>query len=420
MGLKDALHWYLIPTFRSDWDADDADHKCKVCLKNFTTKSKLQQHSRNCVNLRPSQQVDHQCPKCNLSFSTLNKLFSHEVIHSKVRILKCGATGCSFSASVPQSLVLHRREKHINNYTCYYCEKSFKILIEFKQHIDQHKTDTPSIFKCLHIGCQKLFAVPMELKTHTKTQHMELQKCNIASCNFKSTSLCDLQLHQKNAHTNLRHKCEGCGRSFKRPRDLNYHIRINKTCSVVNSQEEFSSNLEKHTDSRDENSTQIEERSPDNPARHKLHLRSDVINSEKQLLQKQKLGHKTPDVLKCTFKNCKKTFNSASKLKKHAAKHRDFSKSKERQFSCDFPGCNVSFKTKRIVSHHMRKIHSMGAWLCKMCGKQFKHKLYLTQHVKRAHEKQQNGDVSESRIKITEGQYVLVCKEEEIEEVVLD
>nr|NP_001122369.1 zinc finger protein ZF(C2H2)-151 [Ciona intestinalis]FAA00227.1 TPA: zinc finger protein [Ciona intestinalis] len=84
---------------------------------------------------------------------------------------------------------------------------------------------------------------------------------------------------------------------------------------------------------------------------------------------------------KCKFANCKWSFSTPYKLKRHISSHL-----KQKSFFCDFPGCNKSFMNNYNLKAHLRThTEVIPELICKTCGVEQPNKRQLEAHERKEH-----------------------------------
>jgi KRAB domain-containing zinc finger protein len=397
------------------------------CKKLFENGDELQKHTKTA-----HEDVKKlQCNECGKCFALKGILASHIVTHWDWQHFKCNIPGCSFSAKRSNHLQRHKNGVHsLDRFTCSLCGEMFKSRVYFKQHEEKHKTDTPGVFKCHHMNCQEIFSAPIDLRTHME-QH-KLQKCDVPGCLFTCKVIRGLNAHRRKVHSIWSHNCQLCGKGFEHFCHLMMHLKCHETgepgvikCAKNNCKQTFTSiaNLKIHLDNHESLFLQ-QNVSKLNTKKLECQLCGKIIKSNIYKLQKHILKHETdtPGVLKCIFKGCNKIFVSAAELKQHTFKHWDLSL---RPFACDFPNCNHASRNKISLYHHKRQVHSPNLYTCDLCGRQYKNLTYVSQHLKRFHQKQLGAEnintntTTVLRTNTAKKLCELVFKDE-IEEVVFD
>jgi hypothetical protein len=81
-------------------------------------------------------------------------------------------------------------------------------------------------------------------------------------------------------------------------------------------------------------------------------------------------------------KVCGKGFKQKCGLVEHVNVH-----SKEKTFKCEVEGCGESFLWRTSLLHHKGKVHDGVKYACPLCGKSFNSKQNMTAHIKHVHQK---------------------------------
>ncbi|KAL6122082.1 hypothetical protein NUSPORA_00931 [Nucleospora cyclopteri] len=161
------------------------------CNKKFSCKSKLNDHLNAHWNIKP-----YKCSICNNSYCSLKAMKVHERTH----------TSCRFTCEKCKRSFLHKNT--LKNHTCeivYYqcsrCKKKFIKQKNYQNHIEnKHKN-------------------PERIKKRPETY------CIICKKDFASSKT--LKTHQKSIHSNIKHECNKCKRTFSFLSNL---IRHKKKC----------------------------------------------------------------------------------------------------------------------------------------------------------------------------------------------
>eukprot|EP00347_Sterkiella_histriomuscorum_P008936 403343174 len=72
---------------------------------------------------------------------------------------------------------------------------------------------------------------------------------------------------------------------------------------------------------------------------------------------------KSISLLKCTFENCQKTFNSQSSLSRHRNVHLGI-----QPYACPYPNCSSKFSQRTSLRHHIRTHTGERPYVCQHCG----------------------------------------------------
>jgi Zinc finger, C2H2 type len=359
---------------------------CTRCLFTYKSAKDLLEHESKMHSLCP-----FKCVCCGEGFHDELFYVEHLDRHKteKPGILKCLFAGCQGTFSLPQDVTLHTMEhralcdipdclfistsepdlrKHktivhsIQPYRCYLCYKILRNDSNYRQHLKEHNTENEGVFKCLVGQCKETFSVPSDLIVHTQQRicRSYLHKCDVPDCTFTSRMKGLLQVHKKNVHSIWLYNCQVCGKGFDRLTDQKRHMKSHDTVEMV-------------------------------------------INDF---------------WLKLSGGN--QTFKSSNALKENASRHVDFSMPVRNSLACDFTDCYYAFKSHQELENHKIKMHNLELRACRFCGEEFRKLWDLLQHIKSQHDSQQIAEDFNHTAqdpKITEAQYVLVCKNENEEEV---
>jgi KRAB domain-containing zinc finger protein len=288
-----------------------------------------------------------QCNECGTRCVSKERLISHLLCHSDEKPFKCNVLGCTFSTKRSNTLIIHKKSVHTDvNFTCCYCDKMFKRQDRFKLHMENHKTDTPGVFKCLRVGCTMTFTETLELRKHTMDAHEGTKRYECQTCGQSTSSSSHLNRHIMRKHQNGKMTCmiPGCWYTCDNSQEMEIH-RTSEHASYV-----FTS----------------------------CHLCGKEYYSE-ALFQKHVEAHKTKKegVFKCLDWKCKKTFTVPLDLMTHFKEHSGINK------ECDVPNCTFLSKSHRELQSHMATVHLISLQHCQLCGAGFEQSILLKRHLKR-------------------------------------
>ena len=233
-------------------------------------------------------------------------------------------------ANLPTISKISRR--HLQVYTCQFCNKSCKTFTNFVCHIRKHVSERPYVCDI----CSKRFKLESALKNHLRV-HTGNRPYSCDLCSKRFTQDSKLKAHLRIHAGERPYKCEMCSKRFTRSSTLKAHLRIHAgerpyKCEVCSKRFTRTSTL-------------------------KRHLRI----------------HTGERPYKCDV--CSKRFNQNSALKYHITTH-----TSERPYKCDI--CSKRFKQDSALNRHMRIHTGERSYKCEICLKQFTHGSGLKKHIK--------------------------------------
>ncbi|XP_050549901.1 zinc finger protein 470-like isoform X7 [Spodoptera frugiperda] len=236
--------------------------------------------------------------------------------------------------------------------------------------------------------CNKM--IPCDYKAIHQNSHNTLEKMNCGICNKKFTSLEYLEMHTSvhnvdktpinNPDLNLPYNCLYCSRRFARPHEKVKHERIHTgekphSCEICGKSFRVSYcltlHMRTHTGARPY-------ACPHCGKRFKAHS---VYNHHL-------LTHSEVRAYKCPF--CPKAFKTSVQLAGHKNSH-------TKPFQCQH--CNRPFASLYAVRVHT-ETHSRQnnlKFVCDMCGASYARAFALKDHIKQAHNQDQESEASPSR-----------------------
>ena len=391
------------------------------------------------VSLRKKNDIrsSYKCDRCFKEFKTERSLKRHYELHISGKTYKCADCGMAFTR--PSVLEYHIISKHSLEfkYKCDVCHKPYKHAKALKIHMDTHKNIR---YKC--DTCGKDFSVLHSLKMHIMCGHRDLfgdspvneMECTI--CGKILSSVVNLRLHKQIHDGNQGHVCDLCGALFSRKTDKDRH-RMTHTgekpykcdlCDYACIQPgEFNRHKLKHSDqsggqgryscpfcekklvSKTEMAGHIGKHIDDVKSGDKeshvsctlcnlvLKSRSELIFHVRRLHDKQGLMKKK--VFECQI--CNTCQGSKFMLNKHMLKEHNTSGI---SYSCDI--CGLKVLSISSLNKHKKRAHSSDEFPCPVCGKLFKHKSNLKDHVRLVHEKIRKYQCSLCGLKFSERRYL--------------
>ena len=312
-------------------------YKCSECESLFPSDSSLRYHIE-----KDHQNIRWSCDKCDKVLFTKSGLREHvRSAHEKMRF-KCDICG-----------VTNRTERAIR----------------------KHKTtvhDKITRYSCQHENCGFKSYDQASLNNHVKMVHegnKKKDKCKICGKEFSSMSW-----HMAKVHTDIRHSCNQCEKSYITRTHLDEHITRFHGAKNLKCPEEkclyrtsFNKYLEKHIN------YMHKEQKPSFSCTYCNHK-----STSKSGLQR----HITFKHLKPSKQNCDICQKPVRSIEKH--KLRKHSEIRPNTFQCD--KCEKSFPELGYLRSH--KIRHKGInYYCEHCGMKFMSISGRQSHIERIHEK---------------------------------
>ncbi|XP_022103651.1 zinc finger protein 91-like [Acanthaster planci] len=282
-----------------------------------------------------------KCPECDLIFANDISLKAHRLTHSADSQFVCGICGKGFGS---ESLLSSHFATHSESrrYTCPNCGRVFRTLLSFQQHEKLHKVGR--MFTCKR--CGKAFRRKSILQKH-RYSHMKKVRIEYACehCSECFATVLQLQQHERKMHCRRGkaaqerlYCCEECTESFSSEDQLRKHRQLHATqrgsfCQDCGRDYSSQEALQNHRCFR---------------VRRALFTCKDCgrgFAKKQDALDHEKTHHEVEIEYDCEI--CFETFSSKAELREHSAVHRN----------------TQSFK-------------------CRHCGKQFKKRGFLTNHLK--------------------------------------
>ncbi|KAI8483946.1 hypothetical protein Bbelb_383360 [Branchiostoma belcheri] len=301
---------------------------CEQCGRSFPSSSYLALH----VIEEHSDKSKHKCPQCHFTTPYDHELQQHLTCH--LPQFTCKVCGEKFSAKMELAghiQILHPGEKI---FFCDFCSYTAKLKHHLENHMNSQHT-ARGVFPCP--DCGKVYKTQHHMEDHRQRQHKKKQDkaypCHY--CDFISTSLQGIHLHEKQRHTQptptLRiYNCEHCDKSFPTKSKRTTHIKQTHLRSYKCPHCEFSSG-------------------------DKAHLRSHLIKH---------LSKDPDDAVKCP--HCKQVFLGKEAVRAHV---KDIHPGQPVTFCKE---CNFTTKHKGSLWKHRDSVHSGKIFMCSHCGKKLK------------------------------------------------
>lgn len=210
---------------QQDSSENEIKHACKVCDKEFSSSSQLQQHSKlHDVNkkyvceicgsrfIRRNYLADHMeghstekkhiCKFCGKAFRRRTVLRAHKRVHTHPNHYVCELCGRAFTNS--STLKTHRLLIHIKerNFKCVICNLTFPLKSTLNKHVLRHqkRENGEKGFDCSY--CEMQYRDKSSLKRHIETKHQgRVQLVCCPDCPKKYTSKANLVKHRRKHHS---------------------------------------------------------------------------------------------------------------------------------------------------------------------------------------------------------------------------
>ena len=221
---------------------DRRQYVCDQCAKSFYSRTAFKRHLKKHENeplVDPNQK--YSCKTCELDFkSPANYVQHYRMAHKSMppdlKELNIPHMICDQCPNVffnDRTLKHHirishnvdgyKKKKNIIERTCPHCEKTFKCLISFKEHVkSKHEKDTP--YKCDQ--CERAYGTIQVLRTHRRAMHQRV-KCDQCGQEVCNTFL--LKRHKASKHgiapSENAFQCEYCPMYFDLASYLEKHMQ---------------------------------------------------------------------------------------------------------------------------------------------------------------------------------------------------
>ncbi|CAG0883362.1 unnamed protein product [Darwinula stevensoni] len=357
---------------------------CETCGSTFSSKDMFDLH------VQSRHLTEFKCHLCRKTFTRERNLKRHALCHSNMERFTCDVCGRSFNWK--EGLSQHMTMFHS------------QVKLDQSQEDGSHCTKDDSLDPSnsephAHNAGDK----PRERKSERQKDegrkpaapHLSerpfIDLCDICGCGFRSRD--SLKSHIRAKHSNERpFRCDVCGHSFKHSHVLKDHVRLKHSderpfkCDLCDKTFKVKQILARHRHSHTTNACHLCSstfKTKQSLDEHMGHVHSD----ENQGVESEKKGseehHLEDRNFGCSI--CGSWFK-----KKHALKeHIRYRHSDDRPFKCD--SCEKAFKGKQDLIRH-QSVHSNT---CHLCSSSFDTKLSLDEHMTCAHSSEKCEEESE-------------------------
>ncbi|CDQ58701.1 unnamed protein product [Oncorhynchus mykiss] len=255
-------------------------------------------------------------------------------------LMICSTCGESFAKK--QDMLAHQLSHHkaqaddAKHYKCDQCGRAYRHAGSLLNHKKSHKT---GVFRCM--VCQKRFYNLLALKNHQRT-HFDVK----------------------------RHTCNECGKAFKIQKQLLNHLRIHKENKAkiqeLNNQIQA---LMQMNGSGSEGGMHSLNAPANQAATTTRRKRRPTVNLKKPSVKSEGAGDPRP----YSCDQCGRTYRHAGSLVNHKNSH------KTGEYYCSV--CNNTYSNQLAMKNHLRIHFSVKKHSCQHCGKAFRGKKQLSNHI---------------------------------------
>lgn len=424
-GIKMEMEEYSISNvhikMESPLDEDFGDESCEEDLTDEAKMVEADPTESPCYAPRT-----YRCKTCTTYFETGQDFKEHMSYFAMKRFLEdpewprdegqdffhCHETDCEMvftsSAQIRQHMQAHSKEPH----WCSVCSK------RFEQHdltACQHEEVciAASVYKCKEPGCPRQYTLKNSLFIHMRYGHQLYKKhvCKEPGCGKTFSRPNNLVRHMRNVHSSKRKRrtvrCSICHRMFENAIERNVHMKSHEgeasfVCGIENCVQTFLdvNALELHRKTHPGKRFVCQEEGCTEEFLKKMALIRHIRSDHRGLPF-------TP--LMCDVADCQKTFTDAHSVKKHMAAHTGTAERtfvckepgctkgyfsmgnliahfntvhlRRRPFKCDVPDCQMTFSSSSHLNKHKLRHSSKRDFLCTVCGKDFKLRYSLQNHL---------------------------------------
>ncbi|XP_053674580.1 transcription factor grauzone-like [Anopheles nili] len=245
---------------------------------------------------------------------------------------------------------------------CEICSISLEDFVQLQEHYLQ-KHETRGYIRC----CNKQFFQRYTLLDHIAV-HRGTIRCEICNKSYKTRRYLALHIAKSHGTENERpFKCEKCGMGFPKQYLLRSHelMHVQVECDICKKILSSQHALKVHVSQMHSDNSNHICATCGKMFRTKIAMDRHI---------KEHLGVELVERMQCTY--CQKWFNGKYNLQKHV---RFLHKEKGQVFRCDL--CSHESPNSRALTYHKQRVHVQEKHECEHCGKRFKRKLYLREHV---------------------------------------
>ena len=394
---------------------------CQLCGRGFAQQHHLQIHMES---IHKDFKTEKKCKICHENFSDLNDLKEHMKFSHQNQVQNLNQCQyCQESFYGKTLLEAHIKKIHYELFpkkakeipTCHICGKTQGRWGDIRKHIkvvhEKIKDHPCSI-------CDKTFADTTYLKKHVRSVH---EKIKPYKCDFCGKCLGDRKALKY--HINALHgpkddlNCDECDKIFEDKKSYNDHIKDvhnafkENTCNYCQKTYTQRSYLYHHIREVHEKQKNVKCDICSIAFTHKRQLEIHVKNihecqndtEDVQIVRTvDEIDNIVDQDTKLKCGICGRLFKDKDLLRNHIKNFHEDGK----EFVCQ--KCGKSFTEQRGLSRHERTIHEgMKLKICGICGDTFKYHIHLKSHLMTVHEVEQNPPIPKENFKEKE---VYSCK----------
>lgn len=232
-------------------------------------------------------------------------------------------------------------------FRCKYCPRTFKARNKFNLHVNKHKLNENGGDQGKYVCkiCNKTFPNKSRLSYHRKYHTEKKHKCHLCDKSFWVNSF--LVRHLKTHRNEYELMCEVCGKGFQYHNNLREHMKKHTgakiTCNICN-----------------------------------LRLRRSSLNRHLRTVHVACEG-----TIESTYRARNFHFRRILRPKTDKCKRKKIS-NKEKYYSCKI--CNIQFERFKFILEHNKEFHNDGPrYNCQLCGSEVGKKITLKHHYRRKH-----------------------------------
>lgn len=135
--------------------------ECKLCLRKFPNKTKLNRHSAIHSKDRP-----YVCELCSSAFKLREGLSKHMKRHNGTYAKPHQCSVCSLKFDSRDRLSIHMMgHDGIKPHACQYCDRAYTLKSDLVKHLQKNHLGN-AIYRCTFIDCTEAFRLKVELSEH--------------------------------------------------------------------------------------------------------------------------------------------------------------------------------------------------------------------------------------------------------------